>query len=34
LILIRKIIRDAKPKLENMHKFLEAELDVFKNPTT
>ena len=34
LILIRKIIRDAKPKLENMHKFLEDELDVFKNPTT
>jgi len=34
LILIRKIIRDAKPKLEKMHKFLEAELNVFKEPTT
>ena len=34
LILVRKIIRDAKPKLEKMHKFLEDELDTFKEPTT
>ena len=33
LILIRKIIRDAKPKLEKMHQFLEEELNVFKEPT-
>lgn len=34
LILVRKIIRDAKPKLEKMHRFLEDELDTFKEPTT
>ena len=29
LILVRKIIRDAKPKLEKMHAFLEKELTAF-----
>ena len=29
LTLVRKIIRDAKPKLEKMHEFLEKELTAF-----
>ena len=29
LLLVRKIIRDAKPKLEAMHNFLEKELTAF-----
>lgn len=29
LALIRKIIRDAKPKLENMHEYLERELTAY-----
>jgi hypothetical protein len=29
LTLVRKIIRDAKPKLEKMHEFLERELTAF-----
>ena len=29
LVLVRKIIRDAKPKLEKMHAFLEKELTAF-----
>tara|TARA_R110001599_G_scaffold251583_3_gene451586 strand:+ start:440 stop:661 length:222 start_codon:yes stop_codon:yes gene_type:complete len=29
LVLLRKIIRDAKPKLEKMHEFLERELTAF-----
>ena len=33
LVLIRKIIREAKPKLEKMHDFLEKELTAF-NLTT
>jgi hypothetical protein len=33
LVLVRKIIREAKPKLENMHDFLEKELAAF-NATT
>jgi len=32
LLLIRKIIRGAKPKLEKMHKFLENELSAFREP--
>lgn len=27
LLLVRKIIREAKPKLEKLHSFLESELD-------
>jgi len=33
LVLVRKIIREAKPKLEKMHDFLEKELAAF-NATT
>jgi len=33
LNLIRKIIRDAKPKLEKMHDFLEEELTAFNHNT-
>lgn len=33
LVLVRKIIREAKPKLEKMHDFLEKELTAF-NLTT
>ena len=29
LILVRKIVREAKPKLEKMHEFLERELTAF-----
>ena len=29
LVLVRKIIRDAKPKLEKMHDFVEKELTAF-----
>mgnify|MGYP006880033555 CR=1 FL=1 len=29
LILVRKIVREAKPKLEKMHDFLEKELTAF-----
>ena len=29
LILVRKIVREAKPKLEKMHDFLERELTAF-----
>tara|TARA_A200000159_G_scaffold133647_1_gene131819 strand:+ start:613 stop:837 length:225 start_codon:yes stop_codon:yes gene_type:complete len=29
LVLVRKIIREAKPKLEKMHDFLEKELTAF-----
>ena len=29
LILVRKIVREAKPKLEKMHEFLERELTSF-----
>jgi len=34
LVLVRKIIREAKPKLEKMHDFLEKELAAFNNTTT
>jgi|TARA_R100000479_G_scaffold153349_1_gene89265 hypothetical protein len=31
LVLVRKIIREAKPKLDKMHDFLERELTAFNH---
>ena len=31
LMLVRKIIRDAKPKLEKMHDYLEKELTAYSS---
>ena len=31
LVLVRKIIREAKPKLDKMHDFLEKELTAFNH---